>query len=138
MNYINYRSNILLIAIALLLFTCYCHGAQRLSPRFLAAIHMAETSGRVGAIKGDNGKALGPFQIHYSYWRDSGVKGNYSQCADYNYSLQVVTAYLNRYGAEFIKRNDYKSLARLHNGGPKGYLNPRTNNYWNRVRNFLT
>jgi hypothetical protein len=64
---------------------------------FWKALHHVETSGRLGPIPGDfvNGapRALGPLQIHRAYWKDSGVPGTYSQCADLAYSRRVVTAY---------------------------------------------
>ena len=35
------------------------------------AIHKVESGGRVGKILGDNGRALGPLQIHYANWKDA-------------------------------------------------------------------
>ncbi len=28
-------------------------------------------------------------------------------------------------------------LSRIHNGGPKGYLNSNTDKYWNKVKSYL-
>ena len=61
---------------------------------FWRALHLTETSGRLGPIKGDKGKALGPFQIHRRYWEDTKLPGKYEDVADYDYAKQVVTAYL--------------------------------------------
>lgn len=36
--------------------------AADLSPRFVKALHMVETSGRLGSILGDDGAALGPYR----------------------------------------------------------------------------
>lgn len=100
---------------------------------FWRALHHVETSGRLGPIKGDNGAALGPLQIHRSYWQDSGVPGAYSQCADLAYSRRVVTAYLQRYARAAWDRGDAMSLARVHNGGPLGHKKRATLRYGQKV-----
>ena len=53
---------------------------------FWKALHEVEASGRVGPIRGDNGAALGPYQITRAYWKDSRVAGSYGQCASLAYS----------------------------------------------------
>lgn len=111
--------------------------ALPLPSEFVRAIHVVETSGRLGGIKGDSGKAFGPLQIHFACWRDSGVKGAYSRCADYNYSVTVLTGYLNRYARNAIKSHDYQTLARVWNGGPMGYRNEKTIEYWKKVKKHL-
>lgn len=103
------------------------------SQAFFNALHHVETSGRTGAILGDNGRALGPLQIHESYWRDSGVAGSYSQCADLGYSQRVVSAYLKRYAPAAWARGDAVELARVHNGGPRGASKQATIGYARRV-----
>lgn len=108
--------------------------AADLSPRFVKALHMVETSGRLGSILGDDGAALGPLQIHKAYWLDAiaydkTIKGNYSDCQDLAYSIKIVTAYLNRYAKKDIEENNLSNLARKHNGGPSGHKNKNTLNY---------
>ena len=105
--------------------------------RFWTALHYVETSGRLGPIKGDNGAALGPLQIHRAYWQDSGVPGTYSQCADLAYSRRVVTAYLRRYARAAWDRADVVSLARVHNGGPSGAKKRATLAYARKVVNAM-
>jgi hypothetical protein len=104
---------------------------------FWRALHHVETSGRLGPIKGDNGAALGPLQIHRAYWKDSGVPGTYSQCADLAYSRRVVTAYLRRYARNAWERGDAFSLARVHNGGPSGANKRATLRYGQKVVNAM-
>ena len=104
---------------------------------FWKALHHVETSGRLGPIKGDNGAALGPLQIHRAYWQDSGVPGTYSQCADLAYSRRVVTAYLKRYARNAWERGDAFSLARVHNGGPSGANKRATLRYGQKVVNAM-
>lgn len=122
----------------ILLLTAFVCQAEPLDPNFLHALNQVETGGKTGAILGDGGKALGPFQIHKAYWQDAGVEGKYEQCADYDYAVKVVTAYLNRYGKKFVETHDYEALARIHNSGPnwrkKVYL---TNAYWLKVKKAL-
>jgi hypothetical protein len=100
---------------------------------FWRALHHVETSGRLGPIKGDNGAALGPLQIHRAYWQDSGVPGRYSDCADLAYSRRVVSAYLRRYARAAWERGDAFSLARVHNGGPSGAKKRATLRYAQKV-----
>ena len=88
---------------------------------FWASLHTVESGGAVGPIRGDNGAALGPLQIHRGYWADSRVPGRYQDCANLAYSRRVVSAYLQRYAKAAWDKGDRNScdlLARVHNGGP--------------------
>lgn len=110
--------------------------------RFFKALHQVESSGRTGRIVGDSGKALGPLQIHREYFNDAAdadpsLGNNYNQVVDLNFSKRVVRAYLTRYAPKAVASNDYETLARIHNGGPRGYKNPNTVGYWNKIRKNL-
>jgi len=106
--------------------------------RFYKALNMVETNGKQGRILGDNGNSLGPLQISYAYWLDSGIKsGKYADCADYNYACKVVESYLQAYAPKAVKTLDFQTLARIHNGGPNGHNKQVTLNYWLRVKNYL-
>jgi hypothetical protein len=95
--------------------------AQAAPPdRFFRALHIVETSGRTGAILGDGGRALGPLQIHRGYHADARIGGDYARCADLDYSRRVVSAYLQRYAPAAWAAGDVTTLARIHNGGPRG------------------
>ena len=105
----------------LTLLLALCATAQAAPPAsFFRALHVVETSGRTGPIIGDGGKALGPLQIHRAYHADSRVAGDYSRVADLDYSKRVVTAYLQRYAPQAWASGDVVTLARIHNGGPRG------------------
>ena len=117
-----------------LLFFALCaiaHAAP--SASFFRALHQVETGGRLGAIKGDNGAALGPLQIHRAYWRDSGVAGRYEDCAGLAYSQRVVAAYLKRHAPRAWAKGDCFTLARIHNGGLHGDRKTATIHYANKV-----
>jgi len=103
---------------------------------FFRALHIVETSGRTGPIIGDAGKALGPLQIHRAYHADSRVSGDYSRCADLDYSKRVVAAYLKRYAPQAWAAGDVQTLARVHNGGPQGASKPATKSYATKVKAF--
>ena len=129
----------LIICLILLSMTSRaCSAEMALPPDLLKAIHMVETGGRLGPVLGDHGKALGPFQIHRSYWEDSRVPGRYENCADYDYSVKVVTAWMSRYVPYYVRTRNYEAIARSHNGGMKGYFNPKTQRYWAKVKKHLT
>jgi hypothetical protein len=100
---------------------------------FFRALHIVETSGKRGAILGDNGRALGPLQIHRGYHADSRVSGDYARCADLDYSKRVVSAYLQRYAPAAWASGDVTTLARIHNGGPRGSNKPATVAYGDKV-----
>ncbi len=121
-------------ALLLLALCATCHAAP--GPGFWRALHIVETSGRTGAIVGDQGRALGPLQIHRGYHQDSRVAGDYSRVSDLNYSKRVATAYLKRYAPEAWAAGDVETLARVHNGGPRGHLKTATKSYGARVKAF--
>jgi len=98
--------------------TATAHSAPPSS--FFRALHVVETSARTGPILGDNGKALGPLQIHRGYHADARIGGDYARCADLDYSRRVVSAYLQRYAPQAWAAGDVTTLARIHNGGPRG------------------
>ncbi len=110
--------------------------------KLLDAIRFVESGGMpnngVGA-KGDNGNALGPYQIWEIYWHDAleydpSIGGSYADCAKKDYSEKIVLAYWNRYAQ---KGASFETLARIHNGGPNGYKKSATIAYWNKVKSRL-
>jgi hypothetical protein len=104
---------------------------------FWRALHHVETSGRLGPIRGDNGAALGPLQIHRVYFQDSGVKGSYSQVAELAFARRVATAYFKRYAPRAWAAGDVVTLARVHNGGPSGHRKAATLAYARKVVNAM-
>ena len=111
---------------------------KALTPDLLTAIRQVESNGNDNAV-GDNGKAIGPYQIWYSYWKDAveydkTLGGCYEDCYKPEYARRVVIAYLSRYAPKNATAQD---LARIHNGGPKGYKNSKTIKYWNKVKKEL-
>jgi hypothetical protein len=101
---------------------------------FFRALHVVETSGRTGPILGDGGKALGPLQIHRAYHADARIGGDYSRCADLDYSKRVVSAYLQRYAPQAWAAGDVEKLARIHNGGLTGDRKASTLPYLRKFR----
>ena len=104
------------------------------STKFWRALHLVETRGKHGPIRGDNGRALGPLQIHRIYWVDSRVAGKYEDCASLAYSIKVASAYMRRYSPAAWRDGNHQVLARIHNGGPRGHKKKATIKYWNKVR----
>jgi hypothetical protein len=104
----------------------------------LQAIEQVESRGNAKAV-GDNGRAIGPFQIWRSYWQDAvehdkNIGGRYEDCFDKEYAKRIVLAYWDRYAPN--NATD-QQLARIHNGGPKGHRNPKTLEYWTKVKREL-
>ena len=135
-HFLSMRRTLLLLCLALPL------GAAPPESFFLA-LHAVETGGKLGAIRGDNGAALGPYQLHRAYWLDSGIKGSYSQCSDLAYSRAVVSAYMRRYAPKaWAGGTDLETLAKIHNGGPNamkatGQKLINLNRYWKKIQEHL-
>lgn len=121
--------------ILLLTLAAAAHAAPPAS--FWAALHQVETSGRLGAIEGDGGRSLGPLQISRAYFADSRVDGAYEQVADLTFARRVVSAYLQRYAPKAWAAGDVETLARIHNGGPRGDRKQVTVNYSAKVRRAM-
>ena len=118
----------------LALLLALCATAQAAPPdSFFRALHIVETGGKRGAIIGDQGRSLGPLQIMRAYHADSRVAGDYARCADLDYSKRVVSAYLQRYAPQAWAAGDVTTLARIHNGGPRGASKPATVAYGDKV-----
>ena len=122
----------------------------------LDAIRVVETGGEPregrGAI-GDNGNALGSYQIWKPYWTDAvernpslRVGGFERVLKDKAHSEKIVRAYMARYNREALRRleegrgslADVLRTARIHNGGPKGYRKEATLKYAAKVRKELS
>ena len=122
----------------------------------LDAIRVVETGGEPregrGAI-GDNGNALGSYQIWKPYWTDAvernpslRVGGFERVLKDKAHSEKIVRAYMARYNKEALRRleegrgsmADVLRTARIHNGGPKGYRKDSTLSYAEKVRKAIT
>lgn len=112
--------------------------------RLLNAIWFVESGCRNGAIKGDNGNALGPMQVWRAYWQDatefSGLGGSYQDVSDIKYAKKVVKAYMARYCTKrrVGREPTLYDFAVMHNGGPnahkaKGQKLINVNRYWTKV-----
>ena len=123
------------ILLTLALFGGYADGSD-----LVHAIHMVESGGRTGPIRGDGGAALGPLQIHRACWIDSGIPGKYEDVADLAYAKRVFAAYMARYATErrLGRPVTDEDRARIWNGGPNGYKKTATLKYWAKVRKELS
>ena len=104
---------------------------------FVRAVHMVETGGRVGPIIGDQGRALGPLQIHRGYWQDARQPGEYQSVTNLAVATATMHAYLRRYAPAALAAEDWQTCARVHNGGPNGSRKSATLPYWAKVRSNL-
>ena len=106
--------------------------------RLLDAMAQVESGGKCDAV-GDNGKAIGVLQIHRIYWVDAvnydkslaPPDWKYEDCKRSEYAERVVVAYWNRYAS---KNATWEELARIHNGGAKGFGKKATEAYWAKVK----
>lgn len=108
----------------------------------LDAIRHVESSGRDDVPDGDDGLAIGPYQIHEVYWRDAfafdpSLGGDYQACRQRRYAERVIDAFMRRHAPAAWAQGDAETIARIHNGGPLGAQKPSTLGYWQRVRSRL-
>tara|TARA_Y100001963_G_C6766463_1_gene442555 strand:+ start:703 stop:1047 length:345 start_codon:yes stop_codon:yes gene_type:complete len=107
--------------------------------RVLRAIRIVESNNNPDAV-GDNGNAIGVYQIWEVYWKDgteySGIGGKYLDCYDPDYADRIVRAYMDRYATEkrLGRPVTMEDIARIHNGGPNGYKKKSTLGYWSKVK----
>lgn len=107
----------------------------------IKALIAVESCGNPTAI-GDSGRAVGVLQIHPECVQDinrfSKVQYNLSDRADERKSVEMCWRYLYHYG-NIYKRDTGKEptaeiLARIWNGGPRGYNDEKTRRYWAKVQ----
>jgi soluble lytic murein transglycosylase-like protein len=100
------------------------------------AVAQAESNNNPRAV-GDNGRALGAYQIHRAYWRDGtrllGVYWSYKEAFDPKKARSIVKAYLLHYG----RGKSLIEMARIHNGGPNGYRKKSTLGYARKITTLL-
>lgn len=110
--------------------------------KLISALISVESGGRDDAV-GDNGKALGCLQIWEVVIQDVNrvykTKFTHKDMFVRRNAITVCYLYLKFWGAQYEKttgeKPDYEVLARMWNGGgPKGWKNPKTVGYWNRVK----
>jgi hypothetical protein len=104
--------------------------------RLLVAIKSVENPHDV--MYGDNGRALGPLQIHRIAWEDSRVPGSYRQCLGLQYSTAVAINYWSRYCPRALQEVNEEILSRTWNGGPRGMEKASTKKYWQRVASAMS
>lgn len=133
----------ILLAIVLVTLSAKAAETDKEFNRFAKAINHVEAKGKRHQVRpGDGGKAIGPLQIHKSYWHDAvqsnpSLGGSYSDCKGWDYSVRVMRAYLMRYAPDALASKDWHILARVHNGGPTGHSEKATKKYWSKVKKVL-
>ena len=108
------------------------------------ALIQVESNGNVEAV-GDNGKAFGCLQIWNIVIQDVNriykTRYKHKDAFNKNKSKQICRLYLTYWGKHYERvthnKITYEILARIWNGGPKGYRKFQTIAYWNKVREKL-
>ena len=99
----------------------------------ISALIAVESGGRDSAI-GDQGRALGPLQIHRAVVQDvnrfTGSNYQWQQMTNRAAARAVCEAYLTHYG----RGATTEQLARRWNGGPTGDRKSATLPYWRKVQ----
>lgn len=116
------------------------------SDSLLDAIEQVESSGRGAATPdGDEGRAIGPFQIWRDYWTDAmdwtGDDWPYEDARDPARARYAVCAYLDRYGRNYRRITGKEPtdavLSQIHHSGPRGWESKDAARYWRKVREAM-
>lgn len=110
----------------------------------ISALIIVESDGRANAI-GDSGRAVGVLQIHPECVQDINrfAKTHYtlSDRANERKSVEMCWRYLYHYGNKYKRDTGLEPtaeiLARIWNGGPRGYKKEKTRRYWVKVQSEL-
>ena len=114
---------------------------------FLDALAIVESGNNPSAV-GDNGNAIGCYQIWRDYHADatefSGLGGSYQDCFSCEYSRDVVTEFMKRYAkpSRVDRPITLKDLSFMHVGGPNapwstGQKLQNCEVHWNKVKNTM-
>ena len=118
------------------------HLAHTIAVDMLIGTMIAQESSNNDMAIGDGGRARGPLQIWRAYWQDACEYGGVSDDPAWRYeteahnrvkSIQAVRWYWQRYCRAAYRHADLQTLARVHNGGPRGDRKEATLTYWNAV-----
>ncbi len=108
------------------------------SERLIDALVHVESNGEAHAV-GDNGKAIGPLQIHKEVVDDVnkayGTSYTYADRKSIEKSREICRKYLLLHGGVNATNEKY---ARIWNGGPKGHRKSRTKPYWRKIKSRLS
>ena len=117
--------------------------AQAASPidmdKFLDCLWAKEASRQLTPKDGDGGQAIGPYQIHWSYWKDAtdfdkSIGGTYQDCRKKAYAEKIVRAYMRRWLRWSRLPKTYENMARIHNGGgPRARRTHKEHRLWVRA-----
>lgn len=103
----------------------------------ISALIAVESGGRDNAV-GDNGRALGPLQVHRAVVQDVnaayGTSYRWSGMTNRADARKVCELYLQKYA----KGRSLQDAARIWNGGPTGHTKTATKSYWTRVQRNLS
>ena len=110
--------------------------AAEVSASFLDRLAQVESGGNDSALNVSE-DAHGRYQIRAQYLQDAnevlGTDYSLADCHNPEIAERVVRAYLMRYGSAYEQRTGNKAtpeiLARIHNGGPRGYERDCTISY---------
>lgn len=104
----------------------------------LDAIEIVESGGNCNAV-GDNGRAVGAYQIHLCYMQDAGNAFKPDDRYDRAKSREMVRLYMKRYATynRLGREPTFEDIARIHNGGLYGWKRESTKPYWEKVKKVL-
>jgi len=129
------------VTIALILAVLALGRPPNLGPLYRAIWQEESVNGT--KLVSDRGRSLGDYHIGRAYWTDACEFGRVSWSYDRYvwsraHSEQVMLWYWSRYCPDALRRGDYETLARTHNGGPRGARKTSTLRYWRRVRSAIS
>jgi hypothetical protein len=114
------------------------------SKALLDAIWAVESGRGTNPRNGDGGKAVGPLQIHVGVVRDVnrvyGTSYRHADARDLTAAREICRLYLAHYAtpARIGRAVTDRDRARIWNGGPDGWRQSCTAEYWSRIRRVMS
>ncbi len=135
----------LLYLVCMLVIITPSIGNVEIDPKLLEAIAKVESNNDVCAID-KNKEAYGIYQITKPYWDDAlefdpllceegPFPNNVFGIGSEEFATMVVESYICRYATEerLGHQPTNEDIARIHKGGPDGYMNGITEGFWDEV-----
>ena len=124
------------------------HGTRNRPPAILVTedwldeliqkLWIIESSGQLNPRPGDNGKAIGPLQIHLAVIKDVnrfyGMEFASEDRQDLAKSKQIARLYLTHW----LNKHREEITARIWCGGPRGWRKKSTDGYWEKIQKLAT
>jgi len=113
-----------------------CHPPDYWLDELIRRLWIIESGGQLNPCPGDDGKAIGPLQIHPAVVKDvnkfCGARFSLEDRRDLAKSKEIARLYITYW----MQRHREEIASRIWNGGPRGWQKKTTDEYWQKMQNL--